>query len=123
MVDPKPVPKPIGPEIPFQKSDKERIDAVLSHPLFMDEFSTDFEMENTEIASALESLHFNGTPLEEAENYKQQGNACFAAGKSRFKDAITFYTLGIQAKCENDEINSVLHSNRAAVHLELCRLY
>ena len=112
--------KKVGPEAPAQKSDQERIEAVLNHPLFMDEFSPDFQMENEEFGNALQSLVFDGTPLEVAENFKQQGNACFAAGKTRYQDSITFYTQGIQANCEDVEMNSVLHSNRAAVHLALC---
>ena len=109
----------VGPEIPVQKTDQERIDAVLNHPLFMDEFDPDFKMPDESFNEALKSLVFNGTPLEIAEDSKQKGNACFAAGKTRFQDSITFYTQGIQANCENSELNSILHSNRAAVHLEL----
>lgn len=55
-----------------------------------------------------------------AENFKHQGNASFKGGKSRYKDAIHFYTQGITAKCEDNIMNSLLHSNRAAVNLELC---
>ena len=59
------------------------------------------------------------TQIEVAENFKTQGNACFVEGKRKFKDAIKFYTQGIEAKAEDNHLNSVLHSNRAAVHLEL----
>ena len=40
-------------------------------------------------------------------------------GKTQFKDAIEFYTRGISAKCNNNYLNSILHSNRAAVNFEL----
>jgi tetratricopeptide (TPR) repeat protein len=56
---------------------------------------------------------------EMAENFKVQGNACFVAGKRRYNDAIKFYTNGIAVNCEDDDLNSVLHSNRAAVNLAL----
>ena len=54
-----------------------------------------------------------------AENFKHQGNACFAAGKAKYKDAIAFYTKGIECKIEDELLGSILHSNRAAVNLEL----
>lgn len=98
-------------------TDQERVDAVLSTPFFMTSLTEDAE--NKDIISALNSLQWDGTPDEVAENFKAQGNACFRQGKRQFKDAIVFYTKGIQSKCRNESLNSVLFSNRAAVHLEL----
>ncbi|KAJ3275858.1 hypothetical protein HDV01_006724 [Terramyces sp. JEL0728] len=106
-----------GPMPHSNKTDEERMEAVLSHPLFMDSV-TDDDMQKDTLA-ALQSLVFDGTPEEMAENFKIQGNSCFQAGKSKYKDAIDFYTKGILAKCNDKELNSVLHSNRAAVHLNL----
>ncbi|KAJ2999161.1 hypothetical protein HDV02_003450 [Globomyces sp. JEL0801] len=106
-----------GPEQFNAKSDKERIDSVLNHPLFMDSYVE--ESEDADTLTAIQSLVFEGTPEETAENFKIQGNACYAAGKIKFKDAIKYYTKGISAKANDNELNSILYSNRAAVNLEL----
>ncbi|KAJ3313249.1 hypothetical protein HDV04_002233 [Boothiomyces sp. JEL0838] len=106
-----------GPMPHSNKTDEERMEAVLSHPLFMDSV-TDDDMQKDTLA-ALQSLVFDGTPEEMAENFKIQGNSCFQAGKTKYKDAIDYYTKGILAKCKDNELNSALHSNRAAVHLNL----
>ncbi|KAL2916570.1 HSP70/90 co-chaperone [Polyrhizophydium stewartii] len=99
------------------KTDQERIDAVLSTPLFMSSL-TEYAEQN-ETLSALQSLTFDGTPEEVAENFKVQGNAAFVEGPRKYKDALTFYTRGLQAKANDDKLNSILYSNRAAVNLEL----
>ncbi|KAI8898084.1 hypothetical protein BC833DRAFT_591202 [Globomyces pollinis-pini] len=77
------------------------------------------ESEDADTLTAIQSLVFEGTPEETAENFKIQGNACYAAGKIKFKDAIKYYTKGISAKANDNELNSILYSNRAAVNLEL----
>jgi tetratricopeptide (TPR) repeat protein len=67
------------------------VDEVLAdlnkHPLFM----TNLE-ENDDVA-ALQALAYDGTPLENATNFKDQGNECFK-GKA-FADAKEFYSKGI----------------------------
>jgi tetratricopeptide (TPR) repeat protein len=107
----------MGPAQKTNKTDQERINDVLNHPFFMDSCKEDDMEQNT--ISALQSLVFDGTPEEMAENFKHQGNAAFKAGRVKFRDAIHFYTQGILAKANDREMNSLLHSNRAAVNLEL----
>ncbi len=55
--------------------------------------------------------------LEIAQNFKEQGNEYFR-GK-RYREAIGFYTQGIDAKPENGQLGETLLLNRAACNLEL----
>ncbi|KAM7191038.1 hypothetical protein V8F20_009470 [Naviculisporaceae sp. PSN 640] len=57
-------------------------------PLFMDEL----DMENEDV-KALQALAYEGTPLENAANFKEQGNECFR--EKRWFDAKEFYGKGI----------------------------
>ncbi|KAK3324699.1 hypothetical protein B0T19DRAFT_492527 [Cercophora scortea] len=58
------------------------------HPLFM----TELDMEN-EAVEALQALAFEGTPLENGLNFKDQGNECFR--ERRWADAREFYAKGV----------------------------
>jgi tetratricopeptide (TPR) repeat protein len=60
------------------------------HPLFMTELDTS---ENNEELAALQALAYEGTPLENAANFKEQGNECFR--EKRWPDAKEFYGKGI----------------------------
>ncbi|KAI9209518.1 uncharacterized protein BJ171DRAFT_418357 [Polychytrium aggregatum] len=104
----------IGPQ---QKDSKELWEQFNSTPLFMNSLPEDAEQNET--LMALQSLIYDGTQEEIAENFKNQGNEAFKDGPKRYKDAIGFYTQGIDAKANDDALNSVLFSNRAAVNLEL----
>ncbi|KAL7746384.1 HSP70/90 co-chaperone [Sorochytrium milnesiophthora] len=88
-----------------------------SVPLFMSSLPEDAG-DNAELA-ALQSLIYDGTPEEIATNFKNQGNEMFRDGKQFYKHAIQYYTQGLQQKCSDSKLNSALHSNRAAVNLEL----
>lgn len=66
---------------------KEILDDLNKSPLFM----TDLE-ENDDIA-ALQALAYEGTPLENASDFKERGNECFV--EKRWADAREFYTKGI----------------------------
>ena len=57
------------------------------HPLFMT------ELEDNDDVAALQALAYEGTPLENALNFKDQGNESFGAKRSA--DAKEFYTKGI----------------------------
>ena len=57
-----------------------------------------------------------GVP-EVAENFKEQGNEYFR-GK-RYREALGFYTQGVDAKPENGQLRAALLLNRAACNLEL----
>ncbi|KAI9142630.1 hypothetical protein BKA69DRAFT_1027453 [Paraphysoderma sedebokerense] len=96
----------------------EKLDEEMNKvPLFMNQLPTDFE--NNDVLSALQSLIYDGTPEEVAENFKNQGNEQVQLGKTHYNDAIHFYTLGIDQNCSDNKLNSMLHSNRAYVNLEL----
>lgn len=66
---------------------KEILDDLNKSPLFM----TDLE-DNDEIA-ALQALAYEGTPLENASDFKERGNECFV--ERRWADAREFYTKGV----------------------------
>ncbi|KAL1915347.1 uncharacterized protein VTP21DRAFT_6805 [Calcarisporiella thermophila] len=84
-------------------------------PLFMSSMPQDAE-ENDSLM-ALQSLVYDGTPEEIAENFKNQGNDCFKT--RQFQDAIKHYTQGLEAKCSDSALNEQLYVNRAAANLEL----
>ena len=52
-----------------------------------------------------------------AENFKEQGNDYFKA--KRYREALGFYTQGVDAKPEDKSILEALLCNRAACNLEL----
>jgi len=55
--------------------------------------------------------------IEVAQNFKEQGNEYFK-GK-RYRDAISFYNQGVDAKPTDSSILEALLLNRAACNLEL----
>ncbi|KAI9254526.1 hypothetical protein BDA99DRAFT_159944 [Phascolomyces articulosus] len=96
--------------------DPDNLDEEMSKvPLFMNRLP---EEENATL-EALQSLVYDGTPEEIAENFKNQGNDCFKDGKSKYKDAIDYYTRAIDVDCSDSKINEACYANRAAVNLEL----
>ncbi|KAF9101826.1 hypothetical protein BGX27_011321 [Mortierella sp. AM989] len=86
-----------------------------SVPLFMNSLPKDAD-ENP-LLQALQDLAYDGTPEEVAENFKNQGNDCFKQGKKFYKDALTFYTNGLEVSCKDDKLNEALLVNRAACNL------
>lgn len=138
--------QPFVPELPpglalnAGKSTEEILADLNKHPLFMT------ELEDNDDVAALQALAYDGTPLENAANFKGQGNECFAA--RGWGDAKEFYGKGIailaqeerrrakglpSAQTETHEGSSdepdevererglleVMYVNRAACHLEL----
>ncbi|KAI8069975.1 hypothetical protein BC940DRAFT_236110 [Gongronella butleri] len=96
--------------------DPSNLEAELNKvPLFM----SDLPEEENQTLAALQSLVFDGTPEEIAENFKEQGNDCFKAGKARYADAITFYTRAIDTECKDQALIEACYANRAACNLEL----
>ncbi|KAL0074646.1 hypothetical protein J3Q64DRAFT_1777678 [Phycomyces blakesleeanus] len=99
--------------------DPENLDRDLSNvPLFMTHLP---EAENDTL-SALQSLVYDGTPEEIAENFKNQGNDCFREGKPKYKDAVDYYTKAIETDCSDKKLMEACYANRAAVNLELGNL-
>ncbi|KAI0677475.1 40S ribosomal protein S7 [Trametes maxima] len=93
----------------------EKMAAFDSVPLFMKSLPED-ATEDAAI-SALQSLAYEGTPDEIAQNFKEQGNDYYK-GK-RYREAIGFYDQGVEAKPTDQIILEALYCNRAACNLEL----
>ncbi|KAJ7228984.1 hypothetical protein GGX14DRAFT_509919 [Mycena pura] len=106
LIGPKPLPK---------ATLDEKLKEFDSVPLFMKALPEE-EADDPMIA-ALQSLAYEGTPDEIALNFKEQGNEYFK-GK-RFREALGFYTQGVDAKPADLALQEVLLCNRAACNLEL----
>lgn len=118
------VPKPGEPALPPQLSEftNKTADEVMKEinrlPFFMTEFDdTDGDGGENANLEALKSLAYEGEPDEIATNFKNQGNECYKAKK--YKDAIQYYTQGLDIEHGIDSLNAALYSNRAACNLEL----
>lgn len=83
--------KPMTVEETFKEMNK--------HPLFMTSLPSGDDGDNEELA-ALQALAYEGTPLENALNFKEQGNECFKA--KQWKDAKEFYGKGIAVLVKAD---------------------
>ncbi|CAG8735928.1 13664_t:CDS:2 [Cetraspora pellucida] len=111
----------LGPERPkvdggFERdSEEDFLKQMNKVPLFM----TELPEEENDALAALQSLIYEGPPEEIAENFKNQGNECFKAGKSQYQDAINYYTKALEANCQDNTIIEACLTNRAAVNLEL----
>ncbi|PJF17468.1 hypothetical protein PSACC_02723 [Paramicrosporidium saccamoebae] len=86
-------------------------------PLFMQDLPQDADA-NIPLTAIQAMLH-EGTPYEQALNFKNQGNECFQLGPSGYVDARTFYTRGLACGCEDGPLEAILHLNRAATNLGL----
>lgn len=64
-----------------------------------------------------ESLHFPHSSPEQASSLKDEGNAFFK--EKNYKKAILAYTAGLKKKCGDQDLNTVLLTNRAAAHFHL----
>jgi len=109
MVSESAVPLPQPPDL------EDKLAAFNSIPLFMKSLPED-DTENATIA-ALQSLVHDGTPDEIAQNFKDQGNDYFKG--RRYREALGFYTQGIDAKPTDPTMQEALLCNRAACNLEL----
>lgn len=118
------VPKAGEPALPPQlselanKSTAEVMQELNRLPFFMTSLDeTDGEGgENAEL-EALKSLAYDGEPDEVATNFKNQGNDCFKA--KQYKNAVEYYSKGLEVDCGVEEIDKALLLNRAACNLEL----
>lgn len=86
-------------------------------PLFMQDLPLEVD-ENVPLA-AIQSLLYEGTPYEQALNFKNQGNECFQLGPSGYRDARLFYSRGIEINCGDASLEAILYLNRAAANLGL----
>jgi hypothetical protein len=87
------------------------------HPLFMHSLSSSTDnTDNTEL-DALKALAYEGTPQEIALNFKTQGNEAFH--EKRLRDALEFYSKGVNVNSDDVQVHTALLLNRAATNLEL----
>ncbi|PPR02467.1 hypothetical protein CVT24_002016 [Panaeolus cyanescens] len=107
-------PTVIGPSPKPRKTEEEIMAEFDSIPLFMKSLP---DSEDDVALSALQSLIYEGTPDEIAQNFKEQGNEYYQ-GK-RYREAVGFYTQGVDAKPTDAKIMEALLCNRAACNLEL----
>ncbi|KAF8558983.1 40S ribosomal protein S7 [Imleria badia] len=104
----------IGPQ-PAKADLEETLASLESLPLFMKSLPAE---DSDDVAlQALQSLAHDGTADEIAQNFKEQGNDYFKG--RRFREAIGFYTQGIDAKPTDSSLQEALYCNRAACNLEL----
>ncbi|KAI0335537.1 40S ribosomal protein S7 [Cubamyces sp. BRFM 1775] len=104
-----------GVPLPQPLPADEKLAEFDSVPLFMKSLPEDAA--DDVAISALQSLAYEGTPDEIAQNFKEQGNDYFK-GK-RYREALGFYTQGVDAKPTDNAILEALLCNRAACNLEL----
>lgn len=86
-------------------------------PFFMTKLPENIE-DNVKL-QALQALLYDGTPEENATNFKEQGNDAFKRGQQGYQDALILYTKGIDERPNDNLLMSQLYNNRAAVHLAL----
>ncbi|GFT87569.1 tetratricopeptide repeat protein 4, partial [Nephila pilipes] len=89
------------------------------HPLFRTKPLDEGE-EMPALVEALQQLKYDpseNTPEDLAMSYKEDGNSNFKLKKYRW--AVDSYTKGIEAKCENNELNAQLYANRATSHYHI----
>ena len=84
-------------------------------PFFMTKLPDNIE-DNVKL-QALQALLYDGTPEENAANFKDQGNEAFKIGRSGYKDALVFYTKGINQGPDDVLLMAQLYNNRSAVQL------
>ncbi|SPN98606.1 related to hsp90 chaperone complex associated protein CNS1 [Cephalotrichum gorgonifer] len=128
----------IGPQEAPRKTVDEVWEDFNKSPLFMTELE-----ENDDIA-ALQALAYEGTPFDNASDFKERGNECFAEKNPR--DAVEYYSKGVnilwheerkrrpgevtigqtegvpateEEIAQQKKVLEALYINRAASHLEL----
>ncbi len=88
-----PTPAVAGPELPPAlaiakgKTAEEILAELNKSPLFMT------ELEDNDDVAALQALAYEGTPFENASDFKERGNECFR--ESKWADAREFYNKGV----------------------------
>ena len=101
---------------PLRREEVVPQDWVPDNPLFMSEFPD----KDNDLLSALNSLQEDQTPEERVNTYRENGNDAFAIGNVyAYQDAIAWYTKAMEENLKDDEINSILYTNRAMVNLKL----
>ncbi|TFK56162.1 TPR-like protein [Heliocybe sulcata] len=105
-----------GPQPVAQEDIDAKMKAFDAVPLFMKALPESDDSSDPSL-DALQSLIYEGTPDEIAQNFKEQGNDYFKS--KRYREALGFYTQGLDAKPADPAIVEALLCNRAACNLEL----
>lgn len=101
----------------FKESDwEEEFNKV---PMFMKTAPEEFDPKKyPELACLQAIIHDEDRPPEElAKSLKDEGNAFFK--EKKYEQAILAYSAGLKKKCGEQEVNTVLLTNRAAAHFHL----
>ncbi|KAI9004229.1 hypothetical protein BC832DRAFT_532006 [Gaertneriomyces semiglobifer] len=94
------------------------IEEMMKTPLFMKTMPTEKDLEENDTLSALNSLIYDGTPDEIAENFKKHGNEAFQSGPRNYRHAIHYYTKAL-SQDPSVQLQATILVNRAAVNLNL----
>ncbi|CAL9696420.1 unnamed protein product [Knipowitschia caucasica] len=88
-------------------------------PLFMSKAPDVIDPRKYPELAALQSMIHDEdrTTEEKAEDLKSEGNSRFKVKK--YNQALVSYTAALKMKCENEDLNAVILSNRAATHFYL----
>uniref|UniRef100_A0A8C5SJZ2 Tetratricopeptide repeat domain 4 n=1 Tax=Laticauda laticaudata TaxID=8630 RepID=A0A8C5SJZ2_LATLA len=88
-------------------------------PIFMKNAPTEINPKQNSDLACLQSIIFDEeqSSEEQAKTYKNEGNDYFK--EKDYKKAVISYTEGLKKKCSDLELNTVLHTNRAAAHFYL----
>ncbi|XP_054836889.1 tetratricopeptide repeat protein 4 isoform X2 [Eublepharis macularius] len=87
--------------------------------MFMKKAPSEIDPEQNPDLACLQSIIFDEeqTLEEQAKTYKNEGNDYFK--EKDYKKAVISYTEGLNKKCSDQELNVVLHTNRAAAQFYL----
>eukprot|EP01065_Artemidia_motanka_P041847 TRINITY_DN5487_c0_g1_i1.p1 TRINITY_DN5487_c0_g1~~TRINITY_DN5487_c0_g1_i1.p1 ORF type:complete len:411 (+),score=164.31 TRINITY_DN5487_c0_g1_i1:76-1308(+) len=124
-----------GEEVPGWRRRLEEPEGWRECPLFIEgELSDDAGEKNPQIAALQDLLYNDMSPDELAERCKSSGNQCMqqaqevlsgrvapgtAGPRGGWRTALSFYTEGIHAKPDDQDVLASLLSNRAQAHLNL----
>ncbi|KFP33874.1 Tetratricopeptide repeat protein 4, partial [Colius striatus] len=88
-------------------------------PMFMKQCPAEIDAARQPELACLQSLLFDEeqSPEELAKMYKNEGNEYFR--EKDYRKAVISYTEGLKKKCEDPELNAVLHTNRGAAQFYL----
>ncbi|XP_049665185.1 tetratricopeptide repeat protein 4 isoform X2 [Accipiter gentilis] len=95
---------------------EEELEAI---PMFMKRCPAEIDAARQPELACLQSLLFDEEqgPAELARMYKNEGNEYFR--ERDYGRAVVAYTEGLKKKCEDPELNAVLHTNRGAAQFYL----
>ncbi|KAG7096674.1 hypothetical protein E1B28_004088 [Marasmius oreades] len=104
-----------GPQTVDPQTLQQKLDEFDTTPLFMKSLPEDAPSNPT--IAALQSLAYEGPPDEVADNFREQGNEYFKGKK--YREALSFYKQGIEAKPTDIVLKEKLLCNMAACNLAL----